>query len=171
MEFLSKKSVVLVSLFTTLIMFVVVMFLVNPMIDGSNGLNVIALQLAFTKETGIEVAKSLDANAFQKWIWTDYLYALSYMMFFASLISWLLKRRSVKEGSRYHKVIIIVLLAGIFDWIENSLELWFLYDVHAFSSSLFFVHSLIAMLKWLALPIIVVSIVLLVKKELGGVQK
>ena len=165
MKFLERKNVMLLSMLTTVIMFVIVMFIVNPMIDGANGLNVIALQLAFDKEIGIDIVSNWDREAFKQWIWTDYLYALSYMLFFASLLSWLMKSKGMEKNSWYHMMITITLLAGLFDWIENSLELWFLYDIDAFSSSIFFVHSSISMLKWLALPVIVMSIILLFKKD------
>jgi len=51
------------------------------------------------------------------------------------------------------------MLAGLLDWVENSLELWFLYDMHAFSATLFWVHSLVASIKWLCLPIMIFGLV------------
>ena len=47
---LSKKSVIIISSIMILIMFILVMFIVNPSIDGKNGMGVIALQIAFDKE-------------------------------------------------------------------------------------------------------------------------
>jgi hypothetical protein len=48
---------------------------------------------------------------------------------------------------------------SIFDWIENTLEILFINNHIEFSNTLFFIHSIIASLKWLALPIIVTFII------------
>ena len=157
MNFLTDKKVVIISMITTLIMAYIVMFVFDPMVDGKDGLGVIALQLAFEKSKGIQIVSSWDIEAFNKGIILDYLYALSYMIFFASLISWLEKKKQITSSLFPY----IALLAGVFDWIENSLELWFLHDVEAFSSTLFFIHSIFSILKWLALPLIVWRIIML----------
>ena len=150
MQFLAHKKIVMLSMITTIILGTIVMLFVDPLIDGGNGFDVIALQLSFDKAAAQEIVSSWDISAFRKWIIMDYLYAMSYMIFFASLILWLEKRKGLAHGY----VSIIALCAGIFDWIENSLELWFLQDTESFSATLFFVHSLLATLKWLALPIV-----------------
>jgi len=157
MHFLANKKVVIISMITTLIMAYIVMFVFDPMVDGKDGLGVIALQLAFEKSKGIQIISSWDTEAFNKGIILDYLYALSYMIFFASLVSWLEKKRDILPSFFPY----IALFAGAFDWIENSLELWFLDDVEAFSSTLFFIHSIFATLKWLSLPLIVWRIIIL----------
>jgi hypothetical protein len=51
----SKRSVIIISTVITLIMFMVVMFIVNPSIDGKDGIGVLSLQLAFDKKVGIEI--------------------------------------------------------------------------------------------------------------------
>ena len=157
MNFLTDKKVVIISMITTLIMAYIVMFIFDPMVDGKDGLSVIALQLAFEKSKGIQIVSSWDIEAFNRGIVLDYLYALSYMIFFASLISWLEKKKQITSSLFPY----IALLAGVFDWIENSLELWFLHDVEAFSSTLFFIHSIFSILKWLALPLIIWRIIML----------
>jgi len=132
-----------------------VMVIANPTIDGKDGLDVIALQLAFFKDSGIKIASSWDFETFKRWIFWDYIYAVSYVSFFVSLLLWLgkIKKYNVKP------FVYIAILAGLFDWIENSLEIWFLSDVDGFSSALFFFHSALATLKWMALPIVIWSIV------------
>ncbi len=159
MHFLANKKVVIISMITTLIMAYIVMVVFDPMVDGKDGLSVIALQLAFEKSKGIQIVSSWDIEAFNKGIVLDYLYALSYMVFFASLVAWLEKKRDISPSLFPY----IALSAGVFDWIENSLELWFLHDVEAFSSTLFFIHSIFSTLKWLALPIVIWRIVMLFK--------
>jgi len=157
MHFLANKKVVIISMIMTLIMAYIVMVIFDPMVDGKDGLSVIALQLAFEKSKGIQIVSSWDIEAFNKGIVLDYLYALSYMIFFASLVAWLEnKKQMISSFFPY-----IALLAGVFDWIENSLELWFLHDVEAFPSTLFFIHSIFSILKWLALPLIAWRIIML----------
>lgn len=155
MQYLANKKIVLTSSITTVIMAFIVMVLFDPMVDGKNGFDVIALQLSFSKEIGVDIVSNWNIEAFKKWIVLDYLYALSYMIFFASIIFWLEKERSVP----YSKYPYIAIFAGVFDWIENSIEVWFLNNMDGFSSTIFFIHSILATLKWLALPIIVWRII------------
>ena len=155
MKFLANKEIVLVSSITTVIMAFIVMVLFDPMVDGKNGFDVIALQFSFSKEVGVDIVSNWNIEAFKKWIVLDYLYALSYMIFFASIIFWLEKER----GEPYSKYPYIAIFAGVFDWIENSIEVWFLNNIEDFSSTIFFIHSILATLKWLALPMIVWRII------------
>lgn len=161
MNFFANKNVVMFFGITTLIMAYIVMVIVDPIIDQKDGFDVIALQLAFFKEHGLTIVSSWDIEAFKKWIFTDYLYALNYVFFFSSLLFWLGK----KKNSEVKWFVYIALFAGLFDWIENSLELWFLHDINAFSSVLFFLHSILSTLKWLALPAVLWKIVKLLKMK------
>ncbi len=85
------------------------------------------------------------------------------MCFFTSLLLWFGKEKHV-DVKRF---VAIALFAGMSDWVENSLELWFLQDMDHFSSTLFFIHSVLSTLKWLALPVVLWKIVKLVKLR-GG---
>lgn len=161
MRFLTNKKTVIFSAITTVIMAFVVMVLFDPLVDGKNGFDVIALQLSFSKDAGVNIVSNWNIEAFKKWIVLDYLYALSYMVFFASLLLWLEKDRGVPSSIYPY----VAISAGVFDWIENSLELWFLNDMEGFSSTLFFIHSLCASIKWLALPVIVWQIVKLYRTK------
>lgn len=159
MKFLANKNIVIFSAITTAIMAFIVMAIVDPTIDGKDGLSVIALQLSFDKTAAKEIVSTWDIGAFRHWIFTDYIYALSYVLFFSSLLSWLGK----EKNADVKWFVTIALFAGIFDWIENSLELLFLQDMDNFSSTLFFVHSVLSTLKWLALPVIVWRILVLIR--------
>ena len=161
MRFLASKKIVLISALTTAIMAFIVMALFDPMVDGKNGSEVIALQLLFSKEIGSNIVSSWNIETFKKWIVLDYLYALSYMIFFASLILWLEKIKGVKQSIYPY----IAITAGMFDWIEDSLELLFLSDIEGFPSALFFIHSIFASLKWLALPVILYRIIKLYRAK------
>jgi len=161
MIFLANRKVMIFSMISTLIMAFVVMVVVDPVIDGKEGFGVIALQLSFFIDKAKEIISSWDIEAFRHFIIFDYIYALSYMVFFASLVSWLEKEK-VQPKSIFPYVAIG---AGVFDWIENSLELWFLNDIDGFSATLFFIHSIFATLKWLALPLILWKIVKLLSAK------
>ena len=58
LNILNNKKIIIISTVVTLIMFTVVMFIVNPFIDGKNGMGVLALQFSFDKELGIEIINS-----------------------------------------------------------------------------------------------------------------
>ena len=162
LNILSKKKVMIISAVITSIMFTVVMFIVNPSIDGKNGMSVIALQLAFDKEVGIEIInswKQIGVDNFNQFIFTDYIYALSYSIFFASILSALILKKLKQNILKYKLVVYIPFVAGLFDWIENTLELLFINNPLEFSNILFFIHSIVASFKWIALPIIVAFII------------
>ena len=161
MNFLTNKKTVIFFGITTLIMAYIVMVIVDPMIDKKDGLSVIALQVSFFKENGLNIIANWDIEAFRKWIFTDYMYALSYMLFFSSLSLWLAKSKNTTAGIYPY----IAIVAGVFDWIENSLELWFLSNVDTFSPILFFIHSILSTVKWLILPLFLWGVVQLIRKR------
>lgn len=158
----SKKNVLMISTVMTLIMFIVVMFIVNPSIDEKNGMGVLALQLAFDKEVGIEIINSWTQSGvenFNQFIFTDYIYALSYSLFFALILSVLILKKSKQNLLKYKLIVYLPFIAGLFDWIENTLELLFINNPIEFSNTLFFIHSIIASLKWMTLPIVLTFII------------
>jgi hypothetical protein len=161
LDILGKRNIIIISTVITLIMFTVVMFVVNPSIDGKNGIEVILLQVAFNKEVGIKIINSWKQSGienFNQLIFTDYIYALAYSIFFASILSMLIFKKSKHNMSKYKLIVYLPFIAGLFDWIENTLELFFINNPFQFSEILFFIHSIIASLKWTALPIIIIFI-------------
>lgn len=165
---LNKKAIFITSMLMTLLMFCIVMFLANPAIDGKNGLSIIALQLSFDKETGIEIVNGWGGSGierFNQWIFTDYLYALSYSIFFASWLSILILKKGVENTFRYRWVVYFALTVGLLDWVENTMELYFLSSPTTYSDILFSLHSLIASVKWSALPLVLTYLILLIIKK------
>ncbi len=174
LKILGKREVITIATVITLIMFIVVMFIVNPSIDGENGVGVIALQLAFDKENGIEIINRWALSGiknFNQFIFTDYIYALSYSVFFASILSALILKKSNQNLSKQKWIIYLPFIAGLFDWIENTLELFFINNPIEFSNTLFFIHSIIASLKWIALPIILAFIIKLSLQDNANINK
>lgn len=162
LDILSKKVIIITSTVITTIMFTVVMFFVNPSIDGKSGIDVLALQLAFDKEVGIKIINNWTQSGvenFNKFIFTDYIYALGYSIFFASILSVFIMKKSKQNLSKYKFIIYLPFIAGLFDWVENTLELLFINNPIEFSNTLFFIHSIIASLKWISLPIILIFII------------
>jgi len=171
---LNRKVVLIGSLVFMSIMFVIVMFFVNPSVDGGNGAGVIKLQLSFEKESGIKIINSWGQSGienFNQWIFTDYIYALAYSVFFASLLSFLILKKGKETYLAYKSVVYLAFIAGFFDWVENTIELLLVNNPSEVSNTLFFLHSIVASLKWAAIPIAVAYIlVLLTKKNAHSVQ-
>ena len=78
---------------------------------------------------------------------------------------WILKNANSKNKCNFFEV----------SWkrglIENTLELLFINNPIEFSNTLFFIHSIIASLKWMALPIIVTFIIKLSLQDNANVNK
>ncbi|MBL4659234.1 MAG: hypothetical protein JKY19_02680 [Alcanivoracaceae bacterium] len=149
--FLAKKSTLIASLIFASIMFVLVMFVINPVIDGGNGIGVIQLQLSFDKLAGIKIIESWGEGAiqrFKQWIFTDYIYAFSYALFLASILSTLIIKSRLVKVSIYKYVPLMPFLAGLLDWLEDSMELFFMHDMQGYSEVLFTIHSLVASAKF-----------------------
>ena len=163
MKNLTSNRVLLLFGIFMLIMFIVVMFIVNPLIDNKNGLEVIKLQLLFNKEKALALTSSWSIDNFKRYIFTDYIYAISYTLFLSSLLLNLINK-NIKKFKKFMIFIYLVLVAGLCDWIENSLELYFFANSANFSNSLFILHSTISLIKWLALPIVLASIVILIRR-------
>jgi len=165
---LGRTTVLKISLISTLVMFTVVMFIANPMIDGKGGLGVVNIQLTFDKTIAQTIVESWGADGianFNRLIFTDYLYALSYSFFFASLLAWLILKTKRHNDKRYVWSIYLAFIAGACDWIENTMELFFINNIQTFPNALYILHSTIALIKWLTLPIALGYIVVLLFKS------
>lgn len=162
LQFLSNKSILLVSLLLLLIMFAASSY-VNPLIDGKDGYGLVELQLAFDKQAGIDIINNWGAEglaAYKRYFLVDYVYALSYAFFFASLLAFLLRKKGL-ETSAYRSVLPFAPLASGCDWLENTMEFLFIQSPPKFPDSLFFIHSIVALLKWASVSIVVISILLI----------
>jgi len=171
LEILGKKNHLILSLLFMMVMFVFTMYVVNPAIDGQNGSGILALQLAFDKELGLEIISSWGAegiDAYNRWYFVDYLYAVSYSVFLASLLSFLIFRKNKENSSAAKTIPLIALAAGACDWLENTLEFIFIQNPATFSSHLFFFHSIVAVVKWIAVLIVVISIIYLLIRPAQG---
>ncbi len=171
---LSKKTVLISSFILMSIMFVIVMFYVNPLIDGDDGSGVLRLQLSFDKDAGIEIINSWGESGvahFKRLFFADCLYAFTYALFLASLVSFLIIKKGKEASLIYKQVVYLSFFAGLLDCVENTMESYFIDDPLNFSSTLFFLHSIIAVVKWLAVSIVIAHIVILLAKKNVYVEK
>lgn len=170
LTFFSKKSIFISSFIVMSVMFTLVMFYINPQVDGSNGLGVIQLQLAFSKAEGIDIISAwggAGVSLFSQWLFVDYIYAAAYSVFFASLLSMLIIKKGKANSFKYTWVVGLAFIAGGFDWIENTIALLFINNPTEFSGTLFFIHSIVASLKWSAIPVALgyVVVLLMIKDD------
>lgn len=152
-------------------MFVIVMFFVNPLIDGGDGFGVLQLQLSFDKNRGIEIINSWGETGidhFNRWIFTDYIYALAYSLFLASLTVFLVTKKGKGSYSVCRYIVFIAFVSGVLDSLENTMELLFINNPYEFSARLFFLHSVVALLKWAAVALVVAYIVALLTRKKPG---
>ena len=144
------------------------MLVINPIIDGANGLGLIKLQLSFDKSVGIAIVDSWGENGiehFNRWIFSDYIYAFSYALFFASLLSFVIFKKKILNEKSYKKTILLPVFAGMLDWVEDSMELAFVNNQMTYSDQLFFIHSLIASAKFVLIFATVIFLAIFLKKS------
>ena len=165
---LQKNKKVLIGFgILTGIMYVIVMFIINPLIDGKIGLEVIKLQLSFTTENAKEILNNwneIGQQNFLKYIYTDYIYAFAYSFFLSSLYLNKLLKNNIKLAGKHIYILILPFIAGLFDMIENTIEISFIKNSNDFSELLFTFHSVLSSLKWLILPIMIYFLSKRIKK-------
>ncbi len=148
------------------IMYVIVMFIINPMIDSKMGIEVIKLQLSFTTKNAksiIDGWNEIGQQNFLKYIYTDYIYAFAYSIFLSSLYLNKVLMNNTKIVAKHYFILILPFIAGLFDMIENTIEIFFIKRPNNFSELLFGLHSILASLKWLSLPIIIYYLIKRIK--------
>lgn len=165
---LQKNKKVLIGFgILTGIMYIIVMFIINPMIDGKMGIEVIKLQLSFTTENGKSILNGwneIGQQNFLKYIYTDYIYAFAYSIFLSSIYLNKVLKNNIKIVGKHILILLLPFVAGLFDMIENTIEIFFIKNPNGFSELLFSFHSILASLKWLALPIIIYYLIKRVKE-------
>jgi hypothetical protein len=165
---LGKKCALISSFVLMAIMFVIVMFFVNPLIDGGDGFGVLKLQLSFDKNLGIEIINKwgeAGIDHFNRWIFTDYIYALAYSLFLASLTAFLVTKKGKGTYPASRLVVSLAFASGVLDSLENTMELLFINNPYEYSESLFFLHSLTALLKWAAVAVVIAYILFLLTRK------
>jgi len=98
-------------------------------------------------------------TGYREHLWLDYLFPAAYAIFFASLIAWMDGKRTISTG----KIPIIFsfpLVAGLLDWLENTIHLQLLQNPTAINAVLIFSAFVISSTKWLLLFVTVIYILI-----------
>jgi penicillin amidase len=122
------------------------------------------LQLAFTPQRFQFVMEQWGEAAMQNYVtgmWMDYIYPVAYSLALAGFIAWLTVCPN-QSPARWHLILFsLPLIAGLLDWVENSLHLLMLAVLHATPSALVFIASLAAAIKWILAAVSILAILLL----------
>ncbi|MHC1605514.1 MAG: hypothetical protein ACXQTP_06065 [Candidatus Methanofastidiosia archaeon] len=147
---IAKTQIVLISGAITII----IMFIIFPALDTvrpPESPGPIEFQLVFSKEAFISVIDQWGVEGVQRYVntlWIDYIFPVAYAIFLSSFIALLTSKLYKKPGSFHIILFILPLIAGVLDWIENTLHLVLLADTSNLSESLIFLASMIASIKW-----------------------
>lgn len=126
-----------------------------------HGADIFRLQLAFTPEAFGRVLEQWGPTGVQQFrtsLAVDYLYAIAYAVFLASLLARLATRPPQRPSTVERVFVRLPLVAGACDCVENSLHLLILSDADHLSPGLIFTASSFAAVKW-ALVIVSISII------------
>lgn len=152
-SFLRNRQLRIYSTLLAAVLGAVVVFLVDPYIEGG-GRSIVFLQLSLDRNAAEQVVATWGGGAairFSRTIWLDYLFACAYALSLASWLLRLIEKKGLSSSRRYSAAVWLALAAGMSDWMENSLELFFLTDPEGFPGPLFTFHSLFVWLKFTAL--------------------
>ncbi|MBM3180143.1 MAG: penicillin acylase family protein [Chloroflexi bacterium] len=119
------------------------------------------LQLAFTPQRFQFVMEQWGEAAMQNYVtgmWMDYIYPVAYSLALAGFIAWLTVRPN-QPPARWHLTLFsLPLIAGLLDWVENTLHLVMLAVLHSTPFVLVFIASLAAAIKWTLAVISILAI-------------
>jgi penicillin amidase len=132
------------------------------------------LQLAFTPQRFQFVLEKWGAAGVTNYVtgmWLDYIYAIAYSLALSSLLAWLTARPN-QPPARWQLILFsLPFLAGLLDWVENTLHLLMLAVLHSTPFILVFVASLAAATKWTFAAISILAIFSFVPRYLYRKQK
>jgi len=116
-----------------------------------NAPGILDLQLSFRAERLGEVLNAWGEAGVRQYVnsmWLDYLYPLAYSLALASLLAW--ETSPQNQAPRPWQLLLfsLPLLAGIFDYVENSLHLLMFAYLQTLPPVLVFLSALAASLKW-----------------------
>ncbi len=156
---LAKKEIILAAGICT----VVFLFLIHNSSNKylpENAPGIIAIQFCASPETFMAVLKQwgeAGVTGYREHLWLDYLFPASYAIFFASLIAWLERKRTISTG-KIPIIFIFPLAAGLLDWLENTIHLQLLENPAVVNGVLVLIAFVISFTKWLLLIVTVIFI-------------
>ena len=147
---ISQKKVLILSGISCLLI-TVFFIILGTSINPGNAPGVVDLQLSFSKDSFSNIINQWGPEItqfFKFCLWIDFLYAFLYALFLSSLIAYLSLKLNKKLSKTDQFFFFLPIIAGINDWIENSLHLIVLRDMKDFSENLIFAASVFASVKW-----------------------
>jgi hypothetical protein len=130
---------------------------------------IVALQLAFTPARFQAVLDAWGPAIVQQFVddmpW-DYLYAALYALALASWVAWLSRREGAVPSRGDLGLFMLPLIAGLCDWIENTLHLLLVTSAGPPAAWAVFLASVAASVKWGALVITLGGLLFLAGRRL-----
>ncbi len=128
--------------------------------SGASG--IVSLQLAFSQERFTSIVAGWNPDTFKLYklalLW-DYAFPLLYVPFLAGFIARSFPISDTENPSFFYLVLFILPFdAGLLDWIENSLHIVLLNGVPPYSTTMIFIASLAALLKWIYIVVAVLAV-------------
>jgi hypothetical protein len=128
---------------------------------GSPG--VVALELAFTKETFASILQQwgpAGVRAYQmSTLWIDSWFPVAYALLLSSLMAVLATRADGRCARLGHTTFALPWLAMVLDWLENALHLILLRDPGNLSATWVLVASVAATIKWALIAVTVLVLI------------
>jgi hypothetical protein len=128
--------------------------------SGLDPFALLVAQTTLSEKTFLEITGGWgDASwrAFYRHYWIDFLHPCLYGVFLASAVAHLLRQRGLAGGSARH-LVLLPLLAGACDEVENVCQLLLVRGLPDFSTGLFVTGALAANLKWAAVAVSLATI-------------
>jgi len=158
-----------ISLLLTVLAFVAFAWFDRARPAGTPG--VVALELAFSEEAFHRIITQWGAEGVRAYrtstIYIDCWFPIAYALLLSSLIAVL----TVKPGETPSRLQVICFalpfIAGLFDWVENTLHLVLLRDPSNLSAPLVLLASIAAAIKWGLIAVSIVVILYLALRRIG----
>ena len=150
--FLARKPIILFSGLGTAVLFFVITYNSQQYLPQTAP-GILSLQFCTSPEAFLAILEQwgeAGITGYLEHMWLDYLFPAAYAIFFASLIAWLESEKTISTG-RIPPIFFFPLVAGLLDWLENSIHLLILRNLSAVNSLQVFITFLISSTKWLLL--------------------
>lgn len=148
-DYLGRRSVILPALVAA-VGLGVALALADARFAGLAGEGILAYQGAFTKARTLQILSQwgeAGVALYLKTVWLDYLFPIAFAVFFGGLIALLLRNKRGKPSVIHLALFSLPFLAAFFDYVENTLQIYLVFDTATKPDSLFFLMSTLAVVK------------------------
>jgi len=168
LEIFGHPAILIISTLLTLLLLSMVVFVIYPNVDSTNGFSVLQLQLSFDTDHARRIVAAWGDQGryyYVKWLFTGYLLAIAYGVMLTALLirARLLRNLSTNQQQSssiksFPWILLLPTLAATLDVIENSLHLCFLSN-QLTSEISFQALCLTSVAKWISLTAVLVYLV------------